>query len=239
MHPRHFPAFCFCLYLSGFLFAFAPASLSAESAVTKADIQAREAYILGSPPRIPPLDTDSMDEKDAEAAWSVVRDIWATFSIPPQTDMSEYFATMVRHPKLMQQQVGLSMQLAQGALAPRDRELAVLRTAWLCQAPYEWGEHVQIGKRVAGFTSEEIERITTGSAAPEWDEHERAILRAVEELFADAMISDETWRILASLLDDRQLLELPVLVGYYQSVAYLQNAVRFRLRAGNPGLSLR
>lgn len=216
-----------------------PVVLSAEAAQPMVDIRAREADILGRPPRIAPLDVSSLDEKEAEVAWSVVRNIWATFSVPPQDELSEYFETMVRHPKLMQQQVGMSMQLARGELSPRDRELAVLRTAWLCQAPYEWGEHVQIGRRVAGFTREEVERITIGSAAPGWNEHEKAVLLAVEELFTGAMISDATWQALASRLNDRQLLELPVLVGYYQSVAYLQNAVRFRLRAGNTGLSMR
>ena len=234
--PLHTVLFFFlCIVVS----IGAPTEPRAEMNPPSPDIRAREVYILGQPPRIAPLDARSLDEKEAAAARSVVQEIWATFSVPPQEELSEYFETMVRHPSLMRQQVAMSMQLATGELSHRDRELAVLRTAWLCQAPYEWGEHVKIGKRLAGFTSAEIERITVGSAAPGWTKHEKALLVAVEELFADAMISDETWRVLAENLNEKQLLELPVLVGYYQSVAYLQNAVRFRLRSGNTGLSMR
>ena len=91
------------------------------------------------------------------------------------------------------------------------------------------GEHVHVGKRLAGLSTEDIERVTVGSSATGWTEHERALLRAVEELLADAMISDETWAILARGLNDKQLLEFPLLVGFYQSIAYLQNSVRFRL----------
>ena len=69
--------------------------------------------------------------------------------------------------------------------------------------------------------------------------HAQAILRAAEELFADAMISDETWATLSKRLDDRQLIELPILIGQYQAVAYYQNSLRLRLHNGNLGLKAR
>jgi alkylhydroperoxidase family enzyme len=81
--------------------------------------------------------------------------------------------------------------------------------------------------------------VTRGSTAPGWSDHDRAILRAVEELRADAMISDATWSVLAGDLDDRQLIELVMLIGQYETVAYYQNALRLRLREGNQGLSAR
>ena len=52
-----------------------------------------------------------------------------------------------------------------------------------------------------------------------------------------SMISDEVWSALAEHLDERQLLELPVLVGHYHMTAFLQNAIRFepnRDRFGQP-----
>lgn len=154
-------------------------------------------------------------------------------------NLPEIVRTMLRHPELFARQTDIGIQLlGRGALSGRDRELAVLRIGWLCRAPYEWGEHVHVAKKV-GITSEEIERITQGSAAPEWCEHERAILRAVEELYANAVISDETWAILAKRLDDRQLIELPIVIGQYQTVAYYQNSLKLRLHEGNLGLKAR
>lgn len=41
------------------------------------------------------------------------------------------------------------------------------------------------------------------------------MLEAVEELYDDAMISDETWSRLSEFLTDKELLELPLLAGYY------------------------
>lgn len=199
------------------------------------DIDAREAQILGAPPRIQPLKAEEFSPE----AKHMVDEIRAAVGAPHTDEMPEYFATMLRHPGLMQQQIALASQLHQGELSIRHRELAILRVAWLNQAPYEWSEHVQAGKRLAGLTSEEINRVTYGSSDPGWSGPDRAILRAVEEMHADAMISDETWAALEETLNEKQLLELPVLVGAYQGTAYLQNSVRFRLMGDGHGLKMR
>src|SRR3546814_8631597 len=62
-------------------------------------------------------------------------------------NLPEIVRTMLRHPELFARQTDVGIQLlARGALTPRDRELAVLRIGWLCQAPYEFGEHVYVAK---------------------------------------------------------------------------------------------
>src|SRR5206468_1793784 len=60
-------------------------------------------------------------------------------------------------------------------LSDREQELVILRTAWLCKVPFIWGEHVRLA-HAAGMTAEEIERVTVGSAAAGWTEHEAALL---------------------------------------------------------------
>ena len=100
------------------------------------------------------------------------------------------------------------------------------------------GEHV-ITARHAGLSQAEIERVTQGADAEEWDAQDGAILRAAEELHAGSMICDETWGALASFLDERQLLEVPMVVGHYHTTAYVQNSLRVALNDHNPGLSAR
>lgn len=207
------------------------------SAVT-ADTQAREAYITGRPPRIPPMTPEEIGSLGKEAA-DMVWNLRAALSLPQTGTLPDFITTMLRHPGLYQTHLGLGLFLFKGAMTVRDRELAILRTGWLCQAPYEWGEHVKIGKNLAGVTDEEIGRVMTGSTAEGWNTHERALLRAVEELHADAMISDETWAVLAQDMNQQQLIELPVLVGQYMGVAFLQNSIRAKPMEGNSGLSAR
>jgi alkylhydroperoxidase family enzyme len=225
------------------------------------DIEARQAQVLGDGPRIEPLKLDELtdelsamlmrmieinsvlDSRDVEMLTDLMTPEAAPASqadlLAMLANLPEIVRTMVRHPALFARQTDLGIQLlGQGVLAGRDRELAILRIAWLCQAPYEWGEHVLIAKKV-GITSAEIERITVGSGNPDWGEHERALLRAAEELHKDAMISDSTWAILAARLNEPQLIELPILIGQYQAVAYYQNSLRLRLHDGNLGLKAR
>lgn len=153
--------------------------------------------------------------------------------------MPEIIATMLRHPDLFSRQTAVGIQLlGRGALPPRIRELAILRIAWLCQAPYEWGEHVLVARDI-GITRDAVERVTQGPDAPGWTPLEAAVLRAADELYDDAMISDATWAVLAEHFDDRQLIELPMLIGQYQGVAYYQNSLRLRLHNGNEGLKAR
>lgn len=203
------------------------------------DSRAREARVLGAPPRIAPLPPEQALDLAIENTASLRKAASRNAENLSLADIPELVFTLLKHPDLYQAIAGLSIQLlGRGRLAARDRELVVLRVAWLWQAPYEWGEHVKLAK-AAGITSAEIERLIAGSAAPGWEAHDAALLRAAEELIDDAMISDETWAVLAQRLDEQQLFELPVLVGQFTNVAFFQNALRLRLEDHNPGLQAR
>lgn len=212
----------------------APA-VGAKETTIMSDPVKRQEEIVGRPPRIAPLEPARIGE-DAQA---IVARIRQAAGAPATGEVPEYIATFLKHPGLYEKHTALGAELlGNPTLAIRDRELAILRTGWLLGAPYEWGEHVAIGKR-AGLTDAEVERITQGSQAPGWSRHDRAILRAAEELRERAMIADDTWGELAVFLDEKQLIELTYLIGNYTKVAYLQNALRMRLRADNPGLKAR
>lgn len=197
-------------------------------------IAAREAEILGKPQRVPALALSDVGQD----VWDIVNDIRKTIGLPPATEIPGYGLTMAKHPPIFRRQLEMGMAIFGGKISARERELAVLRIGWLLRAPYEWGEHVDIGQRY-GVTKDEIVRIIDGSAAPGWTEHEAAILRAVEEIMADLTVSDETWAILAKSWDEQQLLEFPMMVGQYVCTAIVQNTLRIRLETDNPGLTYR
>ena len=209
---------------------------AAASAALTERVRAREAEIIDKPPRIAPLTPAEFTPEVRR----ITDDLQRAVGIEPNGLVPDFVATMLRYPLLHQAHTDLALVLmTRGALSDRDRELAVLRVGWLHQAPFEWNSHVHIGKRLAGLTSEEIERVTVGPSAPGWNDADRAILRAVDEMHDDGMISEETWAELASRLDDKQLLELPVLVGHYVGVAFLQNSLRASLMPGDVGLTAR
>jgi alkylhydroperoxidase family enzyme len=205
---------------------------------TQQMIEQRHEEVLGQPPRLPPLDRQSVAEAVQATTQRLRGGVVADQPPLPLDTIPEIMFTMCRFPDLWHKLIDLTLEIqgANARLELRDRKLAILRTGWLCQAPYEFGEHANQARR-AGFSAEEVERIIIGSAAPEWSEHERAILRAAEDLHANAMVSDETWAQLASKLSEHQLVELLILVGQFVATAYFQNALRLRLEPGNLGLA--
>ena len=199
-----------------------------------ADIAARMAVTVGDGPRIEPLGHHELSEEMRVLTGNVRASAGAdAVEIEP-----EYMRTMARHPAIFRCHMEMGTAIFRGLLLARERELAVLRIGWLCGAPYEWGEHVDIAHR-AGISGDEIERVTAGSSAPGWNVHDAAILRGVEELLADKVLSDSTWAALAATWDEPRLIEYVMMVGQYVATAFVQNSLRVRLMSDNPGLSHR
>jgi alkylhydroperoxidase family enzyme len=144
------------------------------------------------------------------------------------------FRTLAHHPKLLKRWLVFgSHVLGRSTLAPRERELAILRIGWLCRSAYEWGQHVQIGLQ-SGLTQAEIDRIPKGADAPGWSDLDRAILRATDELHADAFIGDATWAALAQHYDTPQLMDLVFAVGQYNLVSMALNTFGVQPEPGLP-----
>ena len=146
------------------------------------------------------------------------------------------FRTLAHHPALAKRWLVFGNHvLAKSTLAPREREIAILRIGWLCRSGYEWGQHVVIA-RAAGLGDEEIARIAEGPEAPGWSALERALLRACDELHADAFVSDATWAALSQHLDTQQLIDLVFTVGQYTLVSMALNTLGVQPEPGLPPL---
>lgn len=195
------------------------------------DFEKRHQQVLGASPRIPPLRIDEIDSESRE----LVTTVRASAGSGPTDNIPEYMRTMLRHPELFRRNMEMGTTIFKGLIPPRERELAVLRCGWLCGAPYEWGEHVIIGKRY-GLTDEEVLRVIDGSDAEGWSEFDRAIIRGTEELIGDHVLSDASWETLSSQWSSAQMIEFPMMVGQYVATAYVQNSIRMRLMDHNQGL---
>jgi len=147
------------------------------------------------------------------------------------------FRTLVRHPKLLKRWLVFGNHvLNKSTLPPREREIAILRIGWLCRSEYEWGQHVAIG-RTCGLTDDDFARIQEGPGAAGIDPFDALLLRATDELHADAMIGEETWARLAERYDTPQLIDLIFTVGQYNLVSMALNTLGVPLDAGLQGFS--
>jgi alkylhydroperoxidase family enzyme len=167
-------------------------------------------------PRIPPLPREGRDPKTAELLEALSAFNGVELNI---------FATLAHHPRLLKRWSDFGGVLLYGGKLPaRERELLILRTGYVCRAPYEWGQHVTIG-RASGLTDEEIARVAGGPDAEGWSEADALLLRATDELHENSTLSEPTWAALAAQWDEQQLIELCMVVGQYHLVAMTLNSL--------------
>jgi AhpD family alkylhydroperoxidase len=135
------------------------------------------------------------------------------------------FTTLARHRRMFRPWLMFAGTLMPGGTLPRrDTELVILRVAHLCGCAYEWQHHVKLARQ-SGITNAEIEAVAVGPSAQAWTPRHRSLLTAVDELHHDRSITSGTWQQLRGCLDERQLIELPMLVGHYEMVAMTINAL--------------
>jgi alkylhydroperoxidase family enzyme len=111
--------------------------------------------------------------------------------------------------------------LARQKLAPRLRELVILRVAALSAARYEWVQHVPIAE-ATGVTTAQVEALERGDvAAACFDALDRLVLRFTTEVVRDVRASDATFAALATELSPQEIVELVLTIGYYMTIARL------------------
>jgi alkylhydroperoxidase family enzyme len=117
----------------------------------------------------------------------------------------------------------------------RDRELLILRIGWNSQSEYEWSEHVGPvgGARKMGLP---IERIVLGPDAPGWDPFEASLLRFVDEMYRDSVVSDSTWNALKTRYDDRLMIDATITPANYRMVSLALNLLGVQTNPGEEKL---
>lgn len=176
--------------------------------------------ITHRPARIAPLTLEGADDETRQLLERLTRIRGSN------TQLLNVFGTLAHHPELLRHWLGFATYLLTAStLEPRLRELIVLRVGWLCQSPYEWGQHVHVGRK-AGVTDADLERLTEGPHAAGWSAAEAAALRATDELVARHTLSDANWSALQVHYSTQQVLDLVFLVGQYQLVSSALNACR-------------
>lgn len=144
------------------------------------------------------------------------------------------YKTLAHHVDLYNRWNPLGRFILDGSsLPPREREIVMLRMGWLCQSEYEWAQHARIAKAQAGLGNEDIHRIAEGPAAAGWSDFDRTLLRMVDELRYEAMISDATWKALRTKYSVQQVMEAFYTAAQYQLVSMALNSLGIQL---DPGL---
>ena len=139
------------------------------------------------------------------------------------------FATIAHHPTLLKRfNVLGGAFMSRNMLSERQRELGILRSAHRSECLYEFAQHRRIAIDRDLLTEDELARVVTDDHDA-WGPQERALIEATDELCAHPCLSDGMWQRLDAFLDDPQLIEFTLLVGFYRGLAGFINSVGLEL----------
>jgi alkylhydroperoxidase family enzyme len=175
--------------------------------------------LIGKPPRIAPLPRDQWSPEmrellDPKNSGRSVANVYPTYAQSLRMDIA-------RRP------VGEHIRGAT-TLTDRQREILIIRVGVLCRAEYEWAAHYRIGRQI-GLDEADISRIVAGPKQGGSNAAENLLMRAADELYNDAAVSNATWRELAAQFDTRQLLDILVTVGGYRMFSMAMNSYGVQL----------
>ncbi len=140
--------------------------------------------------------------------------------------------TLAHHPDLAIAYYTFGKHLLVASTLPaRDRELIVLRVAWLLRSAYEWHYHVGYALNL-GIGLDEIAAIERGPAAACWSNRDATVLRAVDELHAHSRLSDIGSAALSRHFDRRQIIDLVFTIGNYVMLSWAISALNIEIEDG-------
>ena len=100
-------------------------------------------------------------------------------------------------------------------LDDRTRELVIIRVALLNDVKYVIGQHIPKLALEAGLTLEQCDALTDWETSDAFSAHERAVLAFTDAMTQSIRVPDDVYATLADFYDERQMVELTVLVGVY------------------------
>jgi 4-carboxymuconolactone decarboxylase len=97
----------------------------------------------------------------------------------------------------------------------RLREMVIIRVGYLARARYVIGQHVPKLALAEGLTLAECEAVEDWQASSLFNERDRAVLAYTDAMTRDVDVPDAVFEPLREFFDDRQIVELTVLIGTY------------------------
>ncbi len=176
--------------------------------------------------KMPPPRVRILEEKGLTAAQRALLDSIRSGPRGSSTTIRGPFAVFLHAPAFgeLAQQLGGYCRFKTG-VPPRLSEFAILVTARLWRAQYEWFAHVPQAER-AGVKAQTIRDLHKGRLPKAAPKDERAIYDFIQELYKTRRVSDKTFARVHALLGDAATVELVGILGYYVLISMILNVFR-------------
>lgn len=177
---------------------------------------------------------------NAETGSPEAKQEWQRLTAARGTGPGHLYQLLGHSPKLMVRWAAFAETLrgydrdGSVTLDGRSRELAIIQVARTTGADYEWAAHLPIAQR-EGVTDSEVEALLRDDPAP-FSAADRALLAYARELTRSVQVSDAVFAELHRHFDDRQCLELTVVIAFYNCVARVLEGLAIDLEPGQHGV---
>jgi alkylhydroperoxidase family enzyme len=122
--------------------------------------------------------------------------------------------------------------LAGAALDPKLRELALEAVGIASGCEYEYVHHWNMAQERAGVPREQLVHLQEFETSPLFNAGERAVIRYALEATGKVKVSDATFAAVRELLNDAQLMELVLVVAFYNMVVRILDPLKVELEPG-------
>lgn len=181
--------------------------------------QEHESGVISTERRVEPIPIEDMTDQQKRLLGIVDGE---PLSKRAQTTL---FPILMHHPDLMEVYDPMGYKVNTDPQIPaKQRELVIMRVAWLYQGKYEWARHY-VNATKAGWTPDDIERIKLGPTAPGWSGFDRTLLKTADQLVRNAYIDDTTWADLREEYSVPDVMLLVTLVTHYHWVAMMSKSL--------------
>ena len=180
------------------------------------------------PPRIPPITKAELTDPARE-----VCAFWGEPNSWEEGSKTNIINTMAHHPALGKVfNIWGKHLLVDNSVEPRFQEILILRVAKRVNSAYEWHNHVGYALN-HGITLEEIAAVRDYPAGKErWTEKEEIVLRSVDELIDNGVLSDETWAIVTRHFDRPGQMDLVFTIGHYVMISWALSTFGVEIEGG-------
>jgi len=141
------------------------------------------------------------------------------------------FRALANAPGALDGFISYANTLRGSQLSPKLRELAILTVGHCTGSAYEIAHHQSHGLK-AGVSAEQLKAVPDFEGSALFDDEERAVMALASESTLKVDVSEPTWRKAAAFLSERELVELVLTIGWYNSGVRIMGALAIELEDG-------
>ncbi len=146
------------------------------------------------------------------------------------------FRVLLHRPKTAKAISDLLLSLLfESEIGHRRRELIIMRIGWVTGSEYEWTQHWPLAQEMFECRAAELLALRDWTNADCFDDTDRAVLTATDELLETGALADPTWQACFRALGRDAAIDMVTAIGTWLLISKVARGLRIPLEEGVEG----